>query len=198
MKNCMVDEDSLTVDLLDSSDLKSKVYNEPYDLEITVYPQREPANLEQSFEINKVGKIRLALEELNCFEVVDHQFEACGIIFDNAIALQPSNPAFVINPSTTVIMAAPKGGHLEITFKYPVKKVIGLITSSRATVLSAYDLEGNKVAESSMNVSPQISSHVSHFPNAQLEVTADKIQKVTFETFDGQLILHHFQVEFNQ
>ena len=67
----MVDEDSLTVDLLDSSDLKSKVYNEPYDLEITVYPQREPANLEQSFEINKVGKIRLALEELNCFEVVD-------------------------------------------------------------------------------------------------------------------------------
>uniref|UniRef100_A0ACD5GXR6 Uncharacterized protein n=1 Tax=Desertifilum tharense IPPAS B-1220 TaxID=1781255 RepID=A0ACD5GXR6_9CYAN len=34
------------------------------------------------------------LENLKCFEVVAHQFEERGVIFTNAIALQPSNPAF--------------------------------------------------------------------------------------------------------
>lgn len=194
----MIDEEFIAIDLLDLSDLKSNIYQEQEDLETTVYPQREPANLEQNLEINEAIKVRLALEELNCFEVVENQFESWGITFDNAIALEPSNPAFVIKPSTTVIMAAPKGGHLEVNFKHPVQKVSGLITSSRATVLSAYDSEGNKVAESTMSVSPHINSHTLHFPNAQLEVSGSNIQKVTFETFDGQLILHHFQVEFEQ
>ncbi|VXD10943.1 conserved hypothetical protein [Planktothrix serta PCC 8927] len=196
MKNFMIDEDFTAVDFIQPSELETSVDSESNSAEIIVYPQREELNLDPEFTVKTSTKIRLALEELNCFEVVENQFQHWGITFCNAIALQPSNPAFVLKSTTTVIMAAPKGGHLEINFKYPIHKVCGLITSSRATVLSAYDVEGKKLAETRMNVSPHINSDCLNFPNAQLELEGLNIQKITFDTFDGQLILHHFHVEF--
>lgn len=196
MKNLMIDEDLPAVDVIGLFELENSIDSEFNSAEITVCPQREELNSEQELAIKTSTKIRLALEELYCFEVIENQFQHWGITFKNAIALQPSNPAFVIKPTTTVIMGAPKGGHLEINFKYPVQKVCGMITSSSATVLSAYDTQGKKVAETGMSVSHHISSDALNFPHAQLKVTGLNIQKVTFETFDGQLILHHFQVEF--
>jgi hypothetical protein len=196
MKNLMIDEDFPVVDLILPSELETPIYSESNSAEITVYPEREELNLDQEFTIKTSTKIRLALEDLNCFEVVENQFQHWGITFKNAIALQPSNPAFVIKPTTTVIMGAPKGGHLEINFKYPVQKVSGIITSSSATVLSGYDTEGKKVAETGMSVSHHISSDSLNFPNAQLKLSGFNLKKVTFATFDGQLILHHFRVEF--
>ncbi|WRH66607.1 MAG: hypothetical protein RSE13_24130 [Planktothrix sp. GU0601_MAG3] len=196
MKNLMIDEDFPAVDLIQPSELKNSINSEFNSTEITVYPQREERDLEQEFSVKTATKIRLALEELYCFEVIKNQFQSWGITFKNAIALQPSNPAFVIKPTTTVIMGAPKGGHLEINFKYPVQNVCAMITSSSGTILSAYDTEGKKVAETGMIVSHHISSDALNFPHAQLKVRGLNIQKVTFETFDGQLILHHFKVEF--
>ncbi|HBK20940.1 MAG TPA: hypothetical protein DDZ60_00045 [Planktothrix sp. UBA10369] len=196
MKNLMIDEDFPAVDLIQPSELETPIYSESNSAEITVYPEREELNSDQEFTIKTSTKIRLALEDLNCFEVVENQFQHWGITFNNAIALQPSNPAFVIKPTTTVIMGAPKGGHLEINFKYPVQKVSGIITSSSATVLSGYDAEGKKVAETGMSVSHHISSDALNFPTAQLKVSGFNLKKVTFGTFDGQLILHHLRVEF--
>src|SRR5919202_261193 len=40
------------------------------------------------------SSVCLNLEDLKCFEVVDRQFHRYGITFENAIALQPSNPAY--------------------------------------------------------------------------------------------------------
>ncbi|SKB13241.1 conserved hypothetical protein [Planktothrix sp. PCC 11201] len=196
MKNLMIDEDFPAVDGIGLFELKNPINSEFNSTEITVYPQREELNLEQELTIKTSTKIRLALEELYCFEVIENQFQHWGITFKNAIALQPSNPAFVIKPTTTVIMGAPKGGHLEINFKYPVQKVCGMVTSSSATVLSAYDIEGKKVAETGMSVSHHMSSDALNFPNAQLKLSGCNLKKVTFGTFDGQLILHHFRVEF--
>lgn len=196
MKSFMIDEDFPVVDCIQSLELKTPIHDESNAAEIIVYPQRENSEIKPKFIVNTSTPIRLALEALNCFEVVENQFQHWGITFENAIALQPSNPAFVLKPATTVIMAAPKGGVLEINFKYPVQKVCGLITSSRATVLSAYNIECQKVAETRMNVSPHLNSDSLNFPNAQLQLSGFNLQKITFETFDGQLILHHLQVEF--
>lgn len=196
MKNLMIDEDFPAVEVLRHSELENPINSEFNSAEITVYPEREELNLERKFAVKTSTKIRLALEELYCFEVIENQFQHLGITFNNAIALQPSNPAFVIKPTTTVIMGAPKGGHLEINFKYPVQKVCGMITSSSGTALLAYDVEGKKVGETRMSVSHYISSDALNFPHAQLKLSGFNIQKVIFETFDGQLILHHFKVEF--
>jgi hypothetical protein len=196
MKNLMIDEEFPAVEVIRNSELENPINSEFNSAEITVYPEREELNWEQELAIKTSTKIRLALEELYCFEVIENQFQPWGITFNNAIALQPSNPAFVIKPTTTVIMGAPKGGHLEINFKYPVHKVCGMITSSSGTALLAYDVEGKKVAETRMSVSHYISSDALNFPHAQLKLSGFNIQKVIFETFDGQLILHHIKVEF--
>lgn len=196
MKNFMVDEDFPAVDFIQSLELETPIDCESNSSELVVYPQREDQNIDPELTVKASTEIRLALEELNCFEVVENQFQHWGITFHNAIALQPSNPAFVLKPATTVIMGAPKGGVLEINFKYPVQQVSGLITSSRATVLCAYDAEGKKVAETRMNVSPHLNTDSLNFPNAQLELSELNINKIIFETFDGQLILHHLQVKF--
>lgn len=146
------------------------------------------------------GKIRLALEKLQGFEQVEDQFQHWGIKFNNAIAIQPSNPRFGIEPGVTVLMGAPKGGIVEVTFTHPVRKVLARVTSPRHTVMSAFDHNGELLNQDHMTViksSDSISSSSSSIlPNAQLSVKAKNIYKITFYTFDAQLVVDHFKVEF--
>jgi hypothetical protein len=140
--------------------------------------------------------VRLALEELKCFELVEHQFEHWGVTFTNAVAIQPSNPAFSIRSGVTVLMGAPKSGLIEVNFKHPVSFVSGLVTSSRRTVLSAYNRAGNLIAEHELTA-PNLAGFNSPIPpNAKLSVAGSNIYKVTFYAFDGQLIVDDFSFGF--
>ncbi|MEB3277401.1 MAG: hypothetical protein VKK42_00575 [Lyngbya sp.] len=141
-------------------------------------------------------RIRLALKKLQCFEVVEGQFQAWGITFVNAIALQPSNPAFGIEPNQTVLMGAPKSGWLEVHFQQPIRRVEAVVTSSRRTILSAYNHEGHEIGRAEMAKTFDRSCLPKVLPSDQLSVQAANIHKVTFYTFDGQLIVDQFQVEF--
>ncbi|NJL23517.1 MAG: hypothetical protein HC895_26215, partial [Leptolyngbyaceae cyanobacterium SM1_3_5] len=51
--------------------------------------------------------VRLDWSQLAVFEAVDRQFLSCGVQFENAIALQPSNPAYPAAIGTTLLFAAP-------------------------------------------------------------------------------------------
>jgi len=133
--------------------------------------------------------IHLGLQNLKSFEVINHQFQNWGVNFSNAIAIEPSNPAFGVPLGVRVIMGAPKTGLIEMTFTSPVKFVSGLITSSRRTVLSAYDQNEELLAEDEMATSNLLNSNSIIAPNAKLTVTGKDIYKVTFYSFDGQLIL---------
>ncbi|MGK7918975.1 MAG: hypothetical protein AB4080_03060 [Trichodesmium sp.] len=135
------------------------------------------------------SSIRVGLENLESFEIVDHQFENWGLTFSNAIAIEPSNPAFAVPPGIKVLMGAPKSGLIEINFKYPVKFVSGLVTSSRRTILSAYNQNEELLAEDEMAASNLLNSNSIISPNAQLTVSSQNIYKVTFYAFDGQLII---------
>ncbi|MDB9509615.1 hypothetical protein PN499_00145 [Kamptonema animale CS-326] len=140
--------------------------------------------------------VRLALEDLKCFEVVESQFEHCGVTFANAVAIQPSNPAFSVSSGVTVLMGAPKSGLIEVTFKHPVRFVSGLVTSSRRTVLSARDRAGNVITEDELPA-PNLAGFNSRIPpNAKLIVKAPNIYQVTFYAFDGQLIVDDFSFGF--
>ncbi len=133
--------------------------------------------------------IRIGLENLKSFEVVDHQFKNWGLTFSNAIAIEPSNPVFAVSPGIKVLMGAPKSGLIEMNFKFPVKFVSGLVTSSRRTVLSAYNQNEELLAQDEMPASNLLESNSVIPPNAQLTVNAQNIHKVTFYAFDGQLIV---------
>ncbi|WP_088890282.1 hypothetical protein [Leptolyngbya ohadii] len=136
--------------------------------------------------------VRLDWEDLPPFAVVDRQFEQWGVLFANAIAICPSNPAYPPYSGRMAIMGAPKGGWLEAKFVRPVKCVSTFVTSSRRTVLSAYDAENRLIASAETPAANLAESQSACPPNALLQVRSVDIHRVTFHAFDGQFILDDF------
>lgn len=155
-------------------------------------PDRSMAASESRMPPAVLAPVRLAVEELKCFEVVEHQFGYWGLTFANAVAIQPSNPAFASGSGKTVLMGAPKSGLIEVSFKYPVRFVSGLVTSSRRTVLSAGDAEANPIAQDEMPAPNLVGSNSPIAPSAPLRVQAPNIYRITFYAFDGQLVVDDF------
>jgi hypothetical protein len=140
--------------------------------------------------------VRLDLEDLACFEIVDHQFERWGVTFSNAIALHPSNPAYPPRSGTTVLMGSPKSGWVEATFRRPVRFVSSYVTSSRRTVLAAFDANNQPITQTELPHANLAGSGSTTPPNKQLTLRGDNIHRVTFYAFDGQLTLDEFSFSF--
>lgn len=136
--------------------------------------------------------VRLDLEDLKCFEMVERQFQQWGVIFANAMAIHPSNPAFPPHSGNTVLIGAPKSGFLEATFTEPVSFVSGFVTSSRRAVLAAYDENGQPLAHAELPAANLAGSQASISPNVQLSLKAKNIYRVTFFSFDGHLTVDDF------
>lgn len=135
---------------------------------------------------DQVSLVRLNLEDLKCFEAVERQYQPWGITFKNAIALQPSNPAFPPHSGSIVLLGAPKSGFLEATFSKPVRFVSAFVTSSQRTILSAYDGEDKLLARTELP-GPNLAGTDAEFPpNVELKVSAMNIHRVTVYAFDGQ------------
>jgi hypothetical protein len=140
--------------------------------------------------------VHLDLEELECFEIVDQQFQEYGVEFSNAIALYPSNPAFPSRSGSKVLIGSPKNGWVEATFRCPVRFVSGFVTSSRRTVLAAFDANNQPVAQAE-TPGPNLAGSESDVPpNVQLSLKAANIHRITFYAFDGQLTLNDFSFSF--
>jgi hypothetical protein len=135
--------------------------------------------------------IRLDMEDLSCFATVEKQFEKWDVVFANAIAIRPSNPAYPPHSGVTVLMGAPKEGHLEASFLRPAHFVSGFVTSSRRTVLTAFD-QHNQAIASTETPGANLATSESAQPNTQLTLRAANIHRVTFHAFDGQLTLDDF------
>lgn len=139
------------------------------------------------FPVNQ--SIFLQLDDLQCFEVVHRQYESKGIIFDNCIAIEPSNPAFPAHSGTIVLMSSPHSGLLEATFVNPVNSVRAFVTSSQRLVLSAYDRDRqllNQVILPSGNLANSDSSLAA---NTLLSVSANNIHSVRFHAFNAQFTI---------
>jgi hypothetical protein len=135
---------------------------------------------------------RLDLEDLECFEAVHRQFERWGIVFSNTIALRPSNPAYPAYSGVMVLMSAPKNGYIEVSFVRPASFVSSFITSSRRTVVTAFDSSGNAIACAETQGANLATSNTEISPNTQLSLKAKNIHRVTFHAFDGQVTLDDF------
>lgn len=187
----MVDTKSLRLDRVAefetpyrSVDLNGK------DNTVVATPDRSVGGAESRMNAVAPHCVRIALQDLKCFEVVEHQFRHWGLTFTNTVAIQPSNPAFLTAPGMTILMGAPKSGQIEVSFKYPVRFVSGLVTSSRRTVLSACDSDGAQVAQDEMPAPNLVGSNSPIDPSTELRVKAPNISKITFYAFDGQLVVH--------
>ncbi len=139
------------------------------------------------------GCICLNLEDLKCFESVEHQYENWGVIFHNTLAIQPSNPAFPTLSGLTVLMSASKGGFLEANFLQPVNCVSAFVTSSQRLVLSAYDRDRQLLAQTILPGANLANSDSAVPPNTLLSIKAPDIYSVSFCAFDGQFTLDNFR-----
>ncbi|MDZ8080204.1 MAG: hypothetical protein RMX35_14185 [Nostoc sp. DcaGUA01] len=140
--------------------------------------------------------ICLDLEDLKCFEVVERQYERWGVIFQNSLAIQPSNPAFPSHSGLTVLMGAPKSGFLEATFLQPVNSVSAFVTSSQRLVLAAYDRDRQLLGQTLLASANLANSDSAISPNTLLSITGNNIYRVTFCAFDGQFVLDDFRFCF--
>jgi hypothetical protein len=147
----------------------------------------------ETARVNVPTCISLNLEDLKCFEAVERQYESLGVVFQNSLAIQPSNPAFPTYSGLTVLMGAPKSGLLEATFLEPVNWVGVLVTSSQRLVMSAYDCDRQLLAQSVLPSANLANSDSAMPPNTLLSVAANDIHSVTFCAFDGQFTLDNFR-----
>lgn len=141
--------------------------------------------------------IRLNLDHLKSYEIVDNQFKRYGIIFNNCLAVQPSNPAFPRHSGLNLLMGSPKNGLLEVAFLRPVNWVSALVTSSQRLVVGAYDEDDKLLDESVLSAGNVVNSGSDIPPNTMLSVTANYIQKVSFCCFDGHFTLDEFKFCFS-
>jgi hypothetical protein len=159
----------------------------------------EPGNIVPAATDSQVC-VRLDLEDLPCFSPVDRQYEAWGVQFKNAVAISPSNPAYPSHSGTMVMMGAPENGWLEATFVQPVRHVTSFITSSRRTVMRAFNRQNQLVAEMESpdaNLDTPRSepdrSGSTHAPaNLRLSVSATEIYRITFHSYHGHLTVDDF------
>jgi hypothetical protein len=178
-------------------DAKFALDNCNMQCEVTVSAWQSP--FEQAVESAKAAAptcICLNLENLKCFEAVEHQYKHWGVFFHNSLAIQPSNPAFPTYSGLTVLMGAPKSGFLEATFLHPVNSVSAFVTSSQRLVLSAYARDRQLLAQDVLPGANLANSDSAILPNTLLSVTAKNIYSVTFCAFDGQFTLDDFHFCF--
>lgn len=158
---------------------------------ITELPFAE-AKTAEAIAARAFGQVRINLDQLRPFEVVDRQFQNYGVTFKNAIALVPSNPAFPARNGQTVLMGSPKSGWVEARFERPVEFVAGYVTASSSAVMAAYDADGKPLDQARTPGANLAGSGSAIAPNAELRVRGRNIRRVTFQSFDGQLTLGEF------
>jgi hypothetical protein len=169
------------------------VIEEAPDFDVSVFKQLDFS----SAELTALPYIQLDLEGLACFAGVDQQFESLGVTFSNAIALHPSNPAYPTQSGkTTVLMGAPKSGWLEASFRSPVRFVSGSVTSSRRTVLAAFDANNTQLVQIESLGANLASADSEPPPNTELSLRANDIHRIVFYSFNGQLTLSEFKFGF--
>ncbi|HEY9697318.1 MAG TPA: hypothetical protein V6D10_08650 [Trichocoleus sp.] len=136
--------------------------------------------------------VRLDWEELPRFTIVDRQYESMGVVFANAIAICPSNSAYPAYSGSMVLMGAPKSGYVEAIFLQPAHFVCGFVTSSRRTVMTAFDAENREIARVQTPEPNLAGSSSTAQPNLSLRLSIKNINRVTFHAFDGQFTLDDF------
>ncbi|MGB5966994.1 MAG: hypothetical protein WBG70_01595 [Spirulinaceae cyanobacterium] len=155
-------------------------------------------NKQQVFNQNALNKgvnlamriteeIKLDLEKLKCFEIVENQFAHLGLTCCNGIAIQTSNPAFPPGQGEISLIKRTINYCLELKFEQPISSFNCHVTSSRKTILSGYDSKGQLLIRSEIPQSNLAGSGSQISANAPLGMKASNISRITIDAFDGQL-----------
>jgi len=109
-------------------------------------PDRAPTIATESSPPRLASWHCLPLQQLDNFELVDHQFASQQVWFESAIALRPSNPYFQAGESALTLMAFAREGSLKVQLGSSITEVdFGFISSTPLTI-SCLDAQGHCIA----------------------------------------------------
>ena len=159
----------------------------PLDVEL------EPAG---SLGFHKSRQVCLDLEDLDGFTVLTDQFAESGVLFENAIAITPSNPAFPVRSGKRVLIGAPSAGWLSATFNQPVAWVGAYITGSKSVLISAFDATDRLLAQAELPSANMANGRNNLPPNHPMLLQADGIASVRVDCAGGQFTLDDFSYSY--
>lgn len=125
--------------------------------------------------------IRLDFEDLTPFESVTERYRHLGVRFGNAIALEPSNPAFTAKSGSFVLMPMGNQTRLCVYFDKPSCLAGAFVCSTRIVVLTAYDRNGNLLGQTSTVADSTAGADgKTEFLPQQLQLNSGSIAKLEF------------------
>lgn len=98
------------------------------------------------------GTTWLDFADLSAFEQVRNQYSDRGVQFEGAIALQPSNPAFISETSPYVLMPTANQAGITAHLNHVCQRIGGYVRSFGQVVLTALDSSGKILAQASTEV----------------------------------------------
>lgn len=87
--------------------------------------------------------LSIDFQDLQPLEPVTHQFESRGLVFDDAIALIPSNPRFICRSGQPVLMPAHPANTLAIELQPMVQRLYLCGRGTQPMVVKTWDADGN-------------------------------------------------------
>lgn len=100
----------------------------------------------------------LDLQVLKPLESVMHQFESRGVVFEDAIALIPSNPRFICRSGQFVLMPAHPDNTLAIDPQPMVQRLYLCGRGTQPIVVKTWDADGNLQSTQTADLPPSDST----------------------------------------
>lgn len=128
--------------------------------------------------------IRLDFQDLSGFERVTEQYSHLGVHFSDAIALEPSNPAFVAKTGNLVLMPLGYEMILSASFDSPTFWMGAYVCGAGSVILTAFDQTGKILAQVSTTPSSGVAAIQPKGTGIgqQLELNRAGIAKVMFHS----------------
>lgn len=126
------------------------------------------------------GSVQLDFGKLRIFEQVLNCYEPLGIQFEHAIAIAPSNPAFIDEAQAPrVLMPEANRSEIAMRFPQPIQQLVATVRSTSSVVLTAYDAEGTLIAQMNSEIPRFTRGHgeLGHLPQQPLELAGEKIKR---------------------
>lgn len=142
------------------------------------------------------GHVQLSLEDMSGFTILTNQLADLGVLFENTVVLQPSNPAYPARSGNNVLIGSPRPGWLTAHFSQPVNWVSCYITAPRRTILTAFNEKDEMLAQTELSAGNLADSDSPIQPNYQLTLRVPNIHHIVVHCLGGHFTLDDLNFDF--
>jgi hypothetical protein len=135
--------------------------------------------------------LQLDFSDLPSFSIVRDQYQAWGVVIAGAMAIQPSNPAFIDATHSTGLMPTVDNQPLTIYFQQMRRLASLRLVGAQQITLRAYDANNHLVAEQQVGQPDYRQSRraVSICARHQVQLAAKEIARLEIHS-DAPFLLH--------